>query len=93
MASQDIPITSSDFWQSEDECTLDVLKNIFRSCTDEEMPMLEERLECLREAGKVLYEVCPFVSAPIPLSCRVIQSEATCLTDSCRNTNAALRMW
>ncbi len=54
---KDIPITSSDFWQSEDECTLDVLKHVFRSCTDEEMPMLEERLACLREAGRVLYEV------------------------------------
>lgn len=31
---------------------------IFRSATDEEMPMLKERLACLREAGQVLYEVC-----------------------------------
>lgn len=53
----DIPITSSDFWQSEDECTLDVLRHVFRSTTDEEIPLLEERLACLREAGKVLYEV------------------------------------
>lgn len=53
----DIPITSSDFWQSEDECTLDVLRHVFRSTTDEEIPQLEERLACLREAGKVLYEV------------------------------------
>ncbi|KEZ46094.1 Uncharacterized protein SAPIO_CDS0943 [Scedosporium apiospermum] len=51
-----IPITSSDFWQSEDECTLEVLKHVFRSTTEEEMPMIEERLACLREAGKVLYE-------------------------------------
>jgi len=34
-----------------------VLKHVFRSCTDEKMPMLKERLACLREAGKVLYEV------------------------------------
>ncbi|CAI4217207.1 unnamed protein product [Parascedosporium putredinis] len=52
-----IPITSSDFWQNEDECTLEVLKNVFRSTTtEEEIPMLEERLACLREAGQVLYE-------------------------------------
>jgi hypothetical protein len=55
--SIDIPITSSDFWQSEDECTLDLLKHVFRSTTEEEIPMLEERLACLREAGQVLYEV------------------------------------
>jgi hypothetical protein len=36
-----------------------VLRQVFRSCTDEEMPLLAERLACLREAGTVLYEVCP----------------------------------
>ncbi|KAK0614326.1 hypothetical protein B0T14DRAFT_436676 [Immersiella caudata] len=51
-----IPITDSHFWQDEEECTLDSLKHIFRSCTDEEMPMLGERLACLREAGTVLYK-------------------------------------
>lgn len=61
----DIPITSSDFWQSEDECTLELLRHVFRSTTEEEIPLLEERLACLREAGKVLYEVMlsPFLSA------------------------------
>ncbi|KAK0704864.1 hypothetical protein B0H67DRAFT_674305 [Lasiosphaeris hirsuta] len=51
-----IPITDSHFWQNEEECTLEVLKQVFRSCTDEEIPLLEERLACLREAGTVLYE-------------------------------------
>ncbi|CRK16493.1 hypothetical protein BN1708_011782 [Verticillium longisporum] len=51
-----IPITTSDYWQSEDECTLDALRHVFRSATDEEMPLLSERLVCLREAGQVLYE-------------------------------------
>ncbi|KAK3320609.1 hypothetical protein B0T19DRAFT_244043 [Cercophora scortea] len=51
-----IPITDSHFWQDEEECTLDVLKHVFRSCTDEEMPLLEERLACLRESGTVLYQ-------------------------------------
>lgn len=55
----DIPIISSDFWQSEDECTLDLLRHVFRSTTDEEIPLLEERLACLREAGQVLYKVMP----------------------------------
>jgi hypothetical protein len=61
-----IPITSSDFWQNEEECPDDVLKHVFRSCTQEEMPLLSERIACLREAGKVLYEVrsapCFFIS-------------------------------
>ncbi|KAL2261209.1 hypothetical protein VTK26DRAFT_4575 [Humicola hyalothermophila] len=51
-----IPITDSHFWQDEEACTLDALRHVFRSCTDEEMPLLAERLACLREAGKVLYE-------------------------------------
>jgi len=52
----DIPITSSDFWQNEDECTEEVLSHVFRSCTDEPIPMFAERISCLREAGHVLYE-------------------------------------
>lgn len=51
-----IPIVSSDFWQDELECTEDLLRHVFRSATDEEMPMIPERLACLREAGKVLYD-------------------------------------
>lgn len=53
----EIPITSSDFWQDENECTDEVLRHVFRSATDEEIPLLEERIACLREAGSVLYEV------------------------------------
>ncbi|MCJ1256938.1 hypothetical protein MMC24_004763 [Lignoscripta atroalba] len=53
---EEIPITSSDFWQDENECTIDVLRHVFRSATAEVIPLLDERLTCLREAGKVLYE-------------------------------------
>ncbi|KAJ4306793.1 hypothetical protein N0V88_000160 [Collariella sp. IMI 366227] len=55
-ADEGIPITDSHFWQDEEECTLDVLRQVFRSCTNEEIPLLAERLACLREASKVLYE-------------------------------------
>ncbi|KAI9828148.1 MAG: hypothetical protein M1832_003675 [Thelocarpon impressellum] len=53
--AENIPITSSDFWQNEAECTEEVMAHIFRSATDEQMPLLPERLACLREAGTVLY--------------------------------------
>lgn len=33
-----------------------MLRHVFRSTTDEEIPLLKERLRCLREAGQVLYE-------------------------------------
>lgn len=52
-----IPILDPHYWQDEEECTLDSLRHVFRSCTDEEIPLLEARLTCLREAGQVLYEV------------------------------------
>ncbi|KAI0017741.1 hypothetical protein F4780DRAFT_754221 [Xylariomycetidae sp. FL0641] len=60
---EDIPITDPHYWQNEDECNLEALRYIFRSCTDEEMPLLEARLSCLREAGNVLYEKynCSFI--------------------------------
>ncbi|RFU81323.1 hypothetical protein TARUN_897 [Trichoderma arundinaceum] len=59
---EDIPITDPHFWQNEDECNLESLRHVFRSCTEEEMPLLQERLDCLRESGNVLYEVCRTLS-------------------------------
>ncbi|KAI1337663.1 hypothetical protein F5Y15DRAFT_150504 [Xylariaceae sp. FL0016] len=53
---EDISITDPHFWTSEDECNSESLRYIFRSTTDEEIPLLEDRLACLREAGRVLYE-------------------------------------
>lgn len=54
---EDIPITSSDFWQCEEECNDGLMQHVFRSATDEEMPLLQDRLNCLKEAGHVLYKV------------------------------------
>ena len=61
LSRPDIPITSPDFWQDEDRCTLDVLKHVFRPADPdaEPIPLLESRLDCLREAGKILHRVCP----------------------------------
>ncbi|PSR99218.1 hypothetical protein BD289DRAFT_361371 [Coniella lustricola] len=53
---EDVPITDPHFWHDENECSLEKLRHIFRSTTDEEIPLLEERLTCLQEAGKVLYK-------------------------------------
>ena len=53
-----IPITSPEFWTDEVKCSDEVLKKVFRSSTQEVMPMLDERIACLREAGKVLIDVC-----------------------------------
>ncbi|KAF9893281.1 hypothetical protein FE257_011711 [Aspergillus nanangensis] len=51
---ENIPITTPEFWTKEDEFTEDLLQHVFRSATDEEIPLLQERLQCLREAGWIL---------------------------------------
>ncbi len=55
--STGIAITSPTFWLDEQSCTDETIRYVFRSCTAEEMPLLEERIKCLREAGHVLYTV------------------------------------
>lgn len=49
-------MTDSYFWQNEEKCTAELFSHVFRSTTSEDIPMLQERLNCLHEAGKVLYE-------------------------------------
>jgi hypothetical protein len=63
---EDIPITSPEFWIDEVECTDELIKHVFRSATDEEMPLLHERFECLREAGRVLCNVCAQLAPFMP---------------------------
>jgi hypothetical protein len=54
---QEIPITSPDFWVDEERCSDEVLRTVFSSGTDEEIPMFDQRVRCLREAGRILEEV------------------------------------
>ena len=54
----EIPITTPSFWANEEECTEDVLRNVFRSATDEEIPLFSERVACIREASQIIEEVC-----------------------------------
>ena len=54
---QDIPITSPAFWIDKERCTDEVLQTVFSSGTEESIPMFEERVRCLREAGEILEEV------------------------------------
>lgn len=51
-----IPITSPEFWLNEDEFTEDLLRHVFRSTSDEEIPLLKERFDCMREAAQILDE-------------------------------------
>ncbi|KAF3903332.1 hypothetical protein AA313_de0204761 [Arthrobotrys entomopaga] len=51
-----IPITSPYFWVDEVVCSDKLLEHIFRSSNDTPMPMLKERIACLREAGRILCE-------------------------------------
>lgn len=49
-----VSITRPAFWVDEKKCTDRLLKHLFRSSTATEMPLLEERIACMREAGNVL---------------------------------------
>ena len=51
---EDIPITSPSFWINETECKDSVIENVFRSTTSEPIPLLSQRLRCIREAGRIL---------------------------------------
>ena len=51
-----IEITSPHFWHNGD-MTFDTVKSVFRSATDDEMPLLQERFDILTEAGEVLCKV------------------------------------
>ncbi|TQS36935.1 hypothetical protein Golomagni_02606 [Golovinomyces magnicellulatus] len=50
-----IPITSQSFW-IEEKCTDEVLKHVFKSATGEDIPLFQERVNFLREAGKIIKE-------------------------------------
>lgn len=52
-----IPITCPYFWVDEQICSEELFKHIFRSATDEDIPLLPERIACLREAGQVVCEI------------------------------------
>ncbi|KAK9450100.1 uncharacterized protein V1518DRAFT_372029 [Limtongia smithiae] len=52
--SEGIPITTPSFWTDTEKCTDDLIAYIFRSDTTESVPMLQERISCMREAGSAL---------------------------------------
>lgn len=52
---EDYPVTTPSFWCNEE--ALNDLKHIFRSATNEPMPLLDKRIAMLQEAGQELIEV------------------------------------
>ncbi len=51
-----VPITTPRYW-NDSLGSDDVLRHVFRSATDEQIPLLEERIAMLREAGMILHQV------------------------------------
>lgn len=51
---KEVPIHKPSFYA---KITQETLADIFTSATHENIPMLKERTECLREAGTVLIQV------------------------------------
>ena len=57
----DVPITTSNFW-IDSNCSDETFKHVFRSATNEDIPLLDKRIQILREAGRILNEVARSVS-------------------------------
>lgn len=55
-----IPITIPRFW-NDSSCSNAMLEHVFRSATDEQIPLLADRIEMLREASDTLSKVCSFL--------------------------------
>ncbi|KAI4119421.1 MAG: hypothetical protein LQ345_000667 [Seirophora villosa] len=51
---ESIPITTPSFWIDDTACTNDLLDHVFRSATSEPIPLLQQRVHCIREAGRIL---------------------------------------
>lgn len=51
--SEGTPITTPRFWRQQ-HCSDETIRHVFRSATDEPMPLLDERIAILREAGAAL---------------------------------------
>ncbi|KAL8821401.1 MAG: hypothetical protein Q9223_000550 [Gallowayella weberi] len=49
-----IPITTPSFWTNDTKCTDELIKHVFRSATSEPIPLLDDRISCIREAGRIL---------------------------------------
>ena len=63
--AREIPITTPSFWRDESQFDAEKFEYVFRSATEESIPLLTERLRILREASTILKEVnilhfCPF---------------------------------
>ncbi|KAL8971801.1 MAG: hypothetical protein Q9197_003090 [Variospora fuerteventurae] len=51
---ESIPITTPSFWIDETGCTNDLINHVFRSETPELIPLIQQRIDCIREAGRIL---------------------------------------
>ncbi|CAG8574518.1 4111_t:CDS:10 [Paraglomus occultum] len=54
--AEKIPITTASVYASEEQLTDEQIKYIFRSDTTEQIPLLQQRIMLMREAGRVLVE-------------------------------------
>ncbi|KAK5133714.1 hypothetical protein LTR08_007468 [Meristemomyces frigidus] len=50
-----VPITTPRYWRSED-ASYEVLRRVFRSATDEQIPLLDERVAILKDVAEVLHK-------------------------------------
>ncbi len=69
-----IPITTPTYWTDQTSCPDSTIHHIFRSATTTPIPLLDERITCMREAGSILHS--HFSGTPTTLIQRASSSAA-----------------
>jgi len=55
--AENVPVTTASIYASDEQLTDEQIGYIFRSDTEEQIPLLQQRIKLMRDAGRVLVEV------------------------------------
>nr|POE66643.1 upf0553 protein [Quercus suber] len=78
---EDIPITTPRFWTTP-AASHDLLLHVFRSATQERIPLLDDRMSILKETGQILHELFDNLDEQLDID-KVVADEADAgLTES-----------
>jgi hypothetical protein len=67
------PITTPELWHAHEYCPDELWEHFFRSATEETIPLLTKRIAILRDAARVLHDVCNDSSNASRLILRLVQ--------------------
>ncbi|KAI7498394.1 hypothetical protein KC367_g5090 [Hortaea werneckii] len=80
-----VPITTPRFWTTP-KCSRETMEMVFYSVTNERIPLMDERMAILREAGDVLHEI--FGDSDDHVDAKEISSDKEVETDAAAEAHA-----